>query len=86
MLQSDISVNNPYLLLLHISLASFLWVIGKQCITRPDATDHSVSSGSPLFAYICSIRIQIKMKNTTQQSLKRKWTCPFDKGWKFHAA
>ena len=30
----------------------------------------------------CSIKILIKMKNTIQQLLKRKWTGPIDRGWK----
>ena len=34
-----------------LSLASFLWDIGKQCRTRPDATERGVWPGSPLFAY-----------------------------------
>ena len=38
--------------LTHISLASFLWDIGKQCKTRQDAAKCGVWSGSPLFAYM----------------------------------
>ena len=37
--------------LTHISIASFLLDIGKQCIPRSDATERGVCSGSPLFAY-----------------------------------
>ena len=40
-------------LLTHISLASFLWDIGKQCKTRSNAAKRGVWSGSPLFAYRC---------------------------------
>ena len=35
-----------------ISIASFLWNIGKQCRPRSDATERGVWSGSYLFAYI----------------------------------
>ena len=61
--------------LTHIILASFLWDIGKQWPPRSEAAfwDCVIWLGSPLFAYIyCSIKIWIKMKNTTQQPLKQK--------------
>ena len=32
------------------------------------------------------IKIMVKMKNTTQQPLKLKWTCPIDKSGKYHSA
>ena len=35
----------------HISIAFFLWNIGKQYKTRSDASKRGVWSGSPLFAY-----------------------------------
>ena len=31
-----------------------------------------------------SIKIRIKMKNTTQNPFKRKWTYPIDNNGKFH--
>ena len=37
--------------LTHISLASHLWDIGKQCRPRSDATERGVWSGSTLFAH-----------------------------------
>ena len=41
----------PLCILTHLSLASFLWDIGKQCKTRSDATKCGVWSGSQMFAY-----------------------------------
>ena len=38
--------------LTHLSLASFLWNIDKQCSTRSDATERNVWSGSSLFVHI----------------------------------
>ena len=38
--------------LTHISLASFLWDIGKQNSPRCDAAKHGVPSGAILFAYM----------------------------------
>ena len=35
-----------------LSLASFLWEIGKQCRHRPNAAERGIWSASPLFAYI----------------------------------
>ena len=70
----------------HISLVSFLWDIGKQCRPRSGATERGVWSGSPLFAYrTCGLNLN-KMKNTTKQHLKRKWTDPSDKIGKIHSA
>ena len=67
--------------LTHMNQASFLWDIGKRWRPRSDATKCGIWSGSPLFAYTeCSIKIWIKMKNTTQQPLKPKWTCLIDRG------
>ena len=37
--------------LTYISLASLFWDLGKQCRPRSDSTEHSVLSGSTLFAY-----------------------------------
>ena len=37
--------------LTHLSLASFLWDIGKQWKTRSDAAECGVWSGIALFAY-----------------------------------
>ena len=37
--------------LTHISLASFLWDICKQCRPRPDTAERGVLSGSLLFAH-----------------------------------
>ena len=65
--------------LAHISLASFLWDIGKQCRPRPDAASdqdpHSLLEE-------CSFKISIKMKHTTQQPLKHKLMVPIDNGVK----
>ena len=70
-------LNKTYVLT-HISLASFLWEIGKQCRSRSDAAERGVSSGSPLFAYrILYQDLKIAMKHTTQTPLKRKWTRQF---------
>ena len=64
-----------------ISLASFLWYMGKQCRPRPDASDQ----GTHCLLTKCSIKIQIKMKiTTTEQPLKRKWTDLIDNNEKFH--
>ena len=58
--------------LTHISLASFLWDIGN--CADPDQTPHNAVSSQDLHALLTefSIRIGIKMKNTTHQPLKRK--------------
>ena len=51
--------------LAHISLASFLWDIGKQYKTRSVAAKRGVWLGSKLFAIWNFFYIWIKMKNTT---------------------
>ena len=58
--------------LTHISLASFLWDIGKQ--RDPDQTPPNAASDQGFHCLLteCSIKIGIKMKNTTLQPLKRK--------------
>ena len=58
----------------------------QQRRTRPDP--QIAASDQVLHCLLTenSIRIPIKMKNTTQQPLKGKWTCPFDKGGKIHLA
>ena len=38
--------------LTHISLASFLWDIGKQNSPRCDGAEHGVLSGAILFGYM----------------------------------
>ena len=40
------------------------------------------------FSTVClhNVLFRIKMKNTTQQPLNRKWTCSFDKAGKIHSA
>ena len=46
------TIRTYYILLLsHISISSFVWGIGKQCISRSDATESGVLSGSSLFGY-----------------------------------
>ena len=74
--------------LTHISLASFLLDVGKKCRLRPDAAAQSAASGQGLHFLLaeCSIKILIKMKNTTQHPLNQKWTVPIDNGGKFHSA
>ena len=42
--------------LTHISLASFLWDIGKQNSPRRDAAKRSIPSGTTLFAYMIFIK------------------------------
>ena len=48
--------------LTHISLASFLWDIGKQHSPRCDATEHGIPSGAILFAQRKFIEKVNKMK------------------------
>ena len=43
--------NLAVMILTHISLASFLWDIGKQNSPRCDAAERGVPSGAVLFAY-----------------------------------
>ena len=59
--------------------STFMWGIGKQC--KPDQTPQNASSDQVLHCLPpeYSIKIQIKIKNTTQQPLKQKWTVPIDK-------
>ena len=52
---------NMDFLLSHISLASFLWDIGKENSPRCDG----VTSGAFLFAYTNFVKNEIKMKNKT---------------------
>ena len=49
--------------LTHISLAAFLWDIGKQNSPRCDAAECGVPSGAILFALRKFIENEIKMKN-----------------------
>ena len=72
---------NPY-----ISLATFLWDIGKQCRPRPDAAKPTSDQGPHCLLAESSFKIWIKMKNTTQHPLKQKWTVRIDNGGKFHSA
>ena len=46
----DIDMKDTRGTLTHMSLASFLWDIGKQYSPRCDAAEHSVPSGDILFA------------------------------------
>ena len=48
--------------LTHISLASFLWDIGKQISPRCDAAKHDVPSGISLFAFMNFIEKRNKDK------------------------
>ena len=54
----------------------------------PDQTPQNAASDQGLHCLLidCSIRILIKMKNTTQQPLTFKWTGIIDKREKFHLA
>ena len=73
--------------LTHISLASFLWDIGKQGRSRPDAAELGVWSGSPLFAYRMVFQNLNKNKNYHPVTLTREvdwsywqqWEIPFGK-------
>ena len=56
-------MGNSYLFKYKISLASFLWDVGKQCKTRSDAV-----SSSPLFAYRVSLKFEQKWKIPTNNS------------------
>ena len=58
--------------LTNISLASFLWDIGKQWRPRSDAAKHGVWSGSPLFAYMNRMFYQNLNKNKKYQSTTLK--------------
>ena len=79
--------NNLYLdYLTHICLASFLWVIGKQCRLRSDTVECGILSGSPLFAYRMSYKMLLKMKKTIRQPLKQKWTDLIDSSGKLQLA
>ena len=72
--------------LTHISLASFLWDIGKQCKPRTDAAIRGVWSGSSLFAYRRFYQNLDKNEKSTQQPLKQKQTGPIDKCRQVHLA
>ena len=56
--------------LTHTSLASFLWVIGKQCKPRPDAAECGIWSGSPMFAYRMFYQNLNKNENYDPTTLK----------------
>ena len=64
--------------LTHISLAFFLWDIGRQ--TRRRRMWH------PIRVSTACLQNAMKMKNTTKQPLKWKWTGPINKSGKFHLA
>ena len=51
----------------------------------PDQTPQNAASDPSLHCLLatCFIDVGIKLKNTTQEPLKRKWTCPIDKSGKF---
>ena len=55
------SVREVPFLLTHISLASFLWDIGKQNSPRCDTAKRGVPSGAFLFADMIFIENEIKM-------------------------
>ena len=59
----------------------------KQCRPQWNASWSGISDQGLhcLFAE-CSIKIWLKMKNTTQHPFKRNWTCQIDKSGKFHSA
>ena len=73
-------VKQTFVNLTHISLASFLWDIGKQYRPRSDATEwvlrcrrmgHLIRVHCLLI--VCSIKIGTKMKNAIKKPLKLKW-------------
>ena len=77
-LEEKIELGKLLFTLTHISLASFLWDICNSA--EPDQTPHIPASDQVLHCLLteCSIRIPVKMKNTTQQPVKRKcWEDPF---------
>ena len=59
-----------FCLLTHLSLASFLWDIGKQCRPRSDTAERGVLSGSSLFAYRMFYQNFNKNENYHPTSLK----------------
>ena len=60
------------IILTHISLASHVWDIGKQCRPRSDAAERGVWSGSTLFTHRNFYQKYIKMKKVQQTRLKWK--------------
>ena len=68
--------------LTHISMASFLWDIGKQNSLRCDAAKRGV----PSEAILISSKKKIKMKNYSRCPLKWKWTRPNDEHGKVHSS
>ena len=70
--------------LTHVSLASFLWDIGKLC--RPRSDDNAASDqGLHCLLTECSNKFEKKQKKRLTP-LNWKWARPSDKGRKFHSA
>ena len=65
-------------------MSFFLWDIFKNSAE----SDQNAASGQVFQCLLteCSIIIGIELKNTTQHSLKQKWTGAIDKNGKFHSA
>ena len=65
---------------------SFLWTLANS--TDLDQMPQNAASHQGLHCLLkeCSVKIWIKTKNTTHQTLKLKWTGSFDKSGKFHIA
>ena len=61
-------------ILTHISLASFLWDIGKQCRPRSDATEYGVWSGSPPSVYLQTVLLKSKKKHLTTLKTEMDWS------------
>ena len=73
-------------LLTNLSLASFLWDIGKQNSPKCDTAKCGVPSGAILFEYMNVIEKIGVSEIIPLMPLKRKWTNPFDKDGKIHLA
>ena len=54
----------------------------------PDQTPQNAASDQGLHCLLteCPIKFEYKIKNTTQEPFKRKWTYPTDKSGTFHSA
>ena len=67
--------------LTHLSLASFLWDMGKQC--RPDQTQKNDASDQGLHCLLTESSIRISIKIQPNNPKIKKWTGPNDKMRKF---
>ena len=67
------------------SLVSFCGTYANS--ENPDQTpQNTTSEGLHLLITVCSIKILMKMKNNTQETLKLKWTGSINKIGLFHSA